>query len=185
MQLAMGLEYFHTASLVFDDLPFMDNAAERRGKPCLHVLFGEACATLAALALINRAYALVWSAVTVGSPFAQQSALRYVERDLGVGQWRHPRAMEVQLSASAARTLHRCMEARCRQARCGLSAAADRANRQVRYTRHRHARPRILFRCRRSRNRRMAGTRENSRRPAVTEGAVMHGSRQCDRVTSG
>ena len=61
--LAIALEYFHTASLIFDDLPCMDNAIERRGVACVHVAFGEAGAILAALALINRAYALTWHAV--------------------------------------------------------------------------------------------------------------------------
>ena len=41
-ELAIALEYFHTASLVFDDLPSMDNAQERRGVPCVHFAFGEA-----------------------------------------------------------------------------------------------------------------------------------------------
>ena len=62
--LAIALEYFHTASLLFDDLPCMDNASERRGVPCVHLAFGEAGAILAALALINRAYALSWRAVS-------------------------------------------------------------------------------------------------------------------------
>jgi len=56
--LAVALEYFHTASLIFDDLPCMDDATERRGVSCVHFEFGEAEAILAALALINRAYAL-------------------------------------------------------------------------------------------------------------------------------
>ena len=60
---ATALEYFHTASLIFDDLPCMDNAIERRGAPCVHVEFGQATAILSALALINRAYALMWQAV--------------------------------------------------------------------------------------------------------------------------
>jgi len=45
LDLAIALEYFHTASLIFDDLPCMDNAATRRGAPCVHVAFGEAVAT--------------------------------------------------------------------------------------------------------------------------------------------
>ena len=53
--LAVALEYFHTAPLLFDDLPCMDNALERRGAPCTHLMFGEDGAILTALALINRA----------------------------------------------------------------------------------------------------------------------------------
>lgn len=82
--LAIALEYFHTASLLFDDLPCMDNAQVRRGAPCVHVAFGEAGAILAALALINRAYALSWRAVAGCSPDLQSRALTYVEQRLGV-----------------------------------------------------------------------------------------------------
>lgn len=59
LQLACAVEYFHTASLLLDDLPCMDDAATRRGLPCAHRAHGEAAAILASLALINRAYALI------------------------------------------------------------------------------------------------------------------------------
>jgi geranylgeranyl pyrophosphate synthase len=82
--LAVALEYFHTASLLFDDLPCMDNALERRGAPCTHLMFGEDGAILTALALINRAYALTWRAV-LGAPHNKQhAALEFIERCLGV-----------------------------------------------------------------------------------------------------
>jgi geranylgeranyl pyrophosphate synthase len=83
--LAIALEYFHTASLLFDDLPCMDNASERRGVPCVHLAYGEAGAILTALALINRAYALSWRTVAAGSPSVQVRALAYIEQCLGVG----------------------------------------------------------------------------------------------------
>jgi geranylgeranyl pyrophosphate synthase len=82
--LAVALEYFHTASLLFDDLPCMDNASERRGVPCVHLAYGEAGAILASLALINRAYALIWRAVSSVSPQIQSLALTYIEKCLGV-----------------------------------------------------------------------------------------------------
>jgi len=82
--LAIALEYFHTASLIFDDLPSMDNASERRGVPCVHLAYGEAGAILAALALINRAYALSWQAVAAASSQVQSRALAYIEQCLGV-----------------------------------------------------------------------------------------------------
>jgi geranylgeranyl diphosphate synthase, type II len=82
--LAIGLEYFHTASLIFDDLPCMDNALERRGAPCAHIAFGEATAILAALAVINRAYALSWRAVSSASREDQSRTLAYIEKRLGV-----------------------------------------------------------------------------------------------------
>ncbi len=83
--LAVALEYFHTASLLFDDLPCMDNALERRGVPCTHLVYGEAGAILAALALINRAYSLMWRAVAGCPQYRQSQALAYIEHCLGVG----------------------------------------------------------------------------------------------------
>ncbi|HET9795525.1 MAG TPA: polyprenyl synthetase family protein [Thermoanaerobaculia bacterium] len=54
-----ALEAVHAASLVFDDLPSMDDATLRRGRPALHLEFGESTAILAAVALINRAFELL------------------------------------------------------------------------------------------------------------------------------
>ena len=82
--LAIALEYFHTASLIFDDLPCMDNALQRRGAPCVHVAFGETSAILAALALINRAYALVWQALSRCPVDRQPQVMAYLEHRLGV-----------------------------------------------------------------------------------------------------
>jgi geranylgeranyl pyrophosphate synthase len=62
----------------------MDNATERRGVSCVHFEFGEAEAILAALALINRAYALCWRAVSSASRECQTRALAYIEQRLGV-----------------------------------------------------------------------------------------------------
>ncbi len=82
--MAIGLEYFHTASLLFDDLPAMDDATERRGVPCVHLQYGDSGAILAALALVNRAYALTWRAVAAGAHDRQRRAMEYVECHLGV-----------------------------------------------------------------------------------------------------
>lgn len=59
LDLACAVEMVHACSLVLDDLPSMDDAALRRGRPTVHLEFGENVALLAALALLNRAYALV------------------------------------------------------------------------------------------------------------------------------
>ncbi len=58
VDLACAVEMVHACSLILDDLPAMDDAALRRGRPTVHRAFGEAVALLAALALLNRAYAL-------------------------------------------------------------------------------------------------------------------------------
>ena len=52
---ACAIEMVHAASLVLDDLPSMDDAAVRRGKPATHVAFGEAIAILAAFGPLNVA----------------------------------------------------------------------------------------------------------------------------------
>lgn len=85
MHLAIALEYFHTASLLFDDLPSMDDATHRRGAKCIHHVYGEGPTTLAALGLINRAYALLWRATASSPRHDQARALTYVEKYLGLG----------------------------------------------------------------------------------------------------
>lgn len=56
---ACALEMVHTASLILDDLPSMDNAELRRGSPTVHRRFGEDIALLAAVALLNQAFAVL------------------------------------------------------------------------------------------------------------------------------
>jgi len=53
---AAAVELVHTYSLVHDDLPCMDDDAERRGRPTVHVAFGEATAVLAGDALLACAF---------------------------------------------------------------------------------------------------------------------------------
>lgn len=60
-QAALAVEYFHTASLVADDLPCMDDDLERRNKPTTHKVFGEATALLVSYALIAAGYELIAS----------------------------------------------------------------------------------------------------------------------------
>lgn len=56
---ACALEMAHTASLILDDLPSMDNAELRRGSATVHRRFGEDIAVLAAVALLNQAFAVL------------------------------------------------------------------------------------------------------------------------------
>lgn len=55
LPLLRSLEYMHTASLIFDDLPSQDNADIRRGRATLHRVHNSATAELAGLLLIQRA----------------------------------------------------------------------------------------------------------------------------------
>jgi farnesyl diphosphate synthase len=61
---AAAVELIHAYSLAHDDLPAMDDDALRRGKPTVHVAFGEATAILAGDALQSLAFELL-----AGAPF--------------------------------------------------------------------------------------------------------------------
>ncbi len=53
---AAAVELVHTYSLIHDDLPCMDDDDERRGRPTVHVAYGEANAVLAGDALLAFAF---------------------------------------------------------------------------------------------------------------------------------
>ncbi len=56
---ACAVEMVHTYSLIHDDLPCMDDDSERRGRPSVHVQFGEAVAVLAGDALLASAFGVL------------------------------------------------------------------------------------------------------------------------------
>ncbi len=56
LPVSCAVEYVHTSSLIFDDLPCMDDAKIRRGVPALHRVYGEDVALLTGLALLNQSY---------------------------------------------------------------------------------------------------------------------------------
>ena len=59
LRAACAVELIHAYSLVHDDMPCMDNDVLRRGKPTVHVQFGEAQALLAGDALQAFAFELL------------------------------------------------------------------------------------------------------------------------------
>jgi geranylgeranyl diphosphate synthase, type II len=54
-----AVEMIHTYSLIHDDLPAMDNDTMRRGRPTLHVVYGEGMAILGGDGLLTEAFALL------------------------------------------------------------------------------------------------------------------------------
>jgi len=54
LDIGCAIEMVHTASLILDDLPCMDDADLRRDKPTTHKVFGQATAILAAISLLTR-----------------------------------------------------------------------------------------------------------------------------------
>jgi geranylgeranyl diphosphate synthase, type II len=77
VQAALSIEYFHTASLVVDDLPCMDDDDKRRQKPALHKKYGEAMAMLVSYALIAAGYGCIVENSNIlkkaSLPFSSQS----------------------------------------------------------------------------------------------------------------
>ncbi|HSC90911.1 MAG TPA: polyprenyl synthetase family protein [Gaiellaceae bacterium] len=62
---AAAVELVHSFSLVHDDLPALDDDDERRGRPTVHVRYGEAVAVLAGDGLLAEAFRL---ALSYGTP---------------------------------------------------------------------------------------------------------------------
>ena len=67
---AAAVELIHVSSLILDDLPALDNAPLRRGRPSNHVAHGEAMALMAAFALFNLAFGTI--ARAYDAPTAQR-----------------------------------------------------------------------------------------------------------------
>ncbi len=68
---ALAVEMTHTASLVLDDLPCMDDDAERRGEPSTHRLIGAGGAVLIAIGLLARAAELLGDTGPAGGELAR------------------------------------------------------------------------------------------------------------------
>jgi geranylgeranyl pyrophosphate synthase len=62
---ACAVEFMHAYSLIHDDLPAMDDDDLRRGRPTVHVAFGEAVAILAGDALQALAFETVGNAAAL------------------------------------------------------------------------------------------------------------------------
>jgi len=75
LRAACAVELVHIASAVHDDLPCFDDAAIRKGRPTVHVMFGEARALLVGDALLARSFELLAS----GPRNASSRTLRLVQ----------------------------------------------------------------------------------------------------------
>lgn len=84
---ALSIEYFHTASLIVDDLPCMDDDDFRREKPTVHKVFGEATAILASYALMTAGFENIYTSAQEIENSAGQvclTALYEVSRASGI-----------------------------------------------------------------------------------------------------
>jgi len=80
---ACAIELIHAYSLVHDDMPCMDNDVLRRGKPTVHVQFGEAQALLAGDALQTLAFEMLTPGNDSVSPAVQAACVGLLARASG------------------------------------------------------------------------------------------------------
>ena len=83
LRAACAVEIIHAYSLVHDDMPCMDNDVLRRGKPTVHVKFGEAQALLAGDALQALAFELLVPDDPAIPALVQASLCRLLARAAG------------------------------------------------------------------------------------------------------
>ncbi len=109
---ACATELIHAYSLVHDDMPCMDNDVLRRGKPTVHIKFGQAQALLAGDALQALAFELLTPS-DASVPDAMQAQLcRLLSRSAGFdgmagGQAIDLAAVGKQLDEASLRNMHR------------------------------------------------------------------------------
>jgi geranylgeranyl pyrophosphate synthase len=77
---ACAIEMIHTYSLIHDDLPAMDDDVLRRGRPTLHVVYGEGLAILAGDGLQAEAFALLTREPSTDDSAINARKLKVIER---------------------------------------------------------------------------------------------------------
>ena len=75
---ACAIEMLHTYSLIHDDLPAMDNDTLRRGRPTLHVIYGDGIAILAGDGLHAAAFTLLAAEPQTDDPVLAARKLRVI-----------------------------------------------------------------------------------------------------------
>ena len=75
LRVGCAIEAIHVYSLIHDDLPCMDNADLRRGKPTVHKQFGEAAAVLAGDSLHALAFELLADPETHEDPWVRSDLI--------------------------------------------------------------------------------------------------------------
>ena len=133
LRAACAVELIHAYSLVHDDMPCMDNDVLRRGKPTVHVKFGEASALLAGDALQALAFELLTPELE-GMPAERQARLcRLLARAAGSAGMAGGQAIDlasvgVPLSENQLRDMHRLKTGALLQASVMMGAACGDAS---------------------------------------------------------
>ena len=128
MRAACAVELIHAYSLVHDDMPCMDNDVLRRGKPTVHVQYGEAQALLAGDALQALAFELLTPEGDAVPPAMQAALCGLLARAAGAAGMAGGQAIDLAsvgrvLTEAELRAMHRLKTGALLQAAVRMGAA--------------------------------------------------------------
>ncbi|GAA6143630.1 polyprenyl synthetase family protein [Hydrogenophaga sp. 5NK40-0174] len=133
MRAGCAVELIHAYSLVHDDMPCMDNDVLRRGKPTVHVKFGEASALLAGDALQALAFELLLPddgsmPAETGFGLCRQLALAAGAYGMAGGQAIDLASVGISLDQQALESMHRLKTGALLQASVTMGAATGQCS---------------------------------------------------------
>ena len=136
LRAACAVELIHAYSLVHDDMPCMDNDVLRRGKPTVHVQFGEARALLAGDALQALAFELLTPHEDAVPPNVQAQLCGLLARAAGSSGMAGGQAIDlasvgVKLGETQLREMHRLKTGALLQASVMMGAACGEPSTQA------------------------------------------------------
>jgi len=139
LRAAVAVELIHAYSLVHDDMPCMDNDVLRRGKPTVHVKFGQAQAMLAGDAMQALAFEVLTPAVGDAQglpPILQAQLTSLLARSAGHAGMAGGQAIDLAsigkaLDEAALRDMHRRKTGALLQASVMMGAACGEASAPV------------------------------------------------------
>ena len=127
MPVACAVEFCHTASLVFDDLPQQDNAMTRRGKHALHVRYDEATAQLVGIYLNTLSYEVAFKAIESFPAERVIKAIISVTKSAGLEGLVSGQHQDLRLKRDDKLTLNELEEFYCRKTANFIGAIASSA----------------------------------------------------------
>ena len=133
MRAACAIELIHAYSLVHDDMPCMDNDVLRRGKPTVHVKYGEAGALLAGDALQTLAFELLTPSDSDIPAQVQAGLCGLLARGAGHAGMAGGQAIDLasvgdQLTLEQLQGMHRCKTGALLETGVVMGAVAAQAN---------------------------------------------------------
>ena len=137
LRAACAVELIHAYSLVHDDMPCMDNDVLRRGKPTVHIAFGQATALLAGDALQALAFELLAPEGPAIPDRTQAALCRLLARAAGQAGMAGGQAIDLaavgqSLTEEELRRMHRLKTGALLQASVMMGAACGETTARVR-----------------------------------------------------